>query len=104
MAQRDDDVTGTQSAGRRGRIGRHRINPGAGFVQEIEVTHDAPRQREILSADPEIGAPHPSFADQRNRDAFGGTGSDREADALRRQDDRRIHADHRARRIDERSA
>ena len=57
MAQRDDDVTGTQSAGRRGRIGRHRINPGAGFVQEIEVTHDAPRQREILSADPEIGAP-----------------------------------------------
>ena len=39
---------------------------------QLEVTNDAPRQRQCLAADAEPGAAHAALANQRDRHALGG--------------------------------
>src|SRR6516165_4498425 len=66
--------------------------------------YDATGQRHILAGDPDIAAPHPALADEPRGDELDGGRRDREADALRHADDRRVDADHLARRGDQRPA
>src|SRR5947207_1812230 len=62
-----------------------------------------PTDRRSRAADPEIGATHATIADEHSRDHPRGRGRDREADALRRGDDRRVDADDFGVGVDERT-
>ncbi len=68
------------------------------------MTHHAARDRHRFAADAEPRAAHAAFADQRHGDAFRRRRRDGKADALRRQDDRRVDADHLSPRVDQRAA
>ena len=74
-------------------VGCGRLDAHPGLAGELVEAHDPPRQRHVLSGDPDIAAPHPAVADQPRGDELDRSRRDREADALRHADDRGVDAD-----------
>ena len=68
------------------------------------VPHQSSRQRHVLSGNAEIAAANAPVAEQLWNHHACGVGADREADALRRKDHRRVDADNVAVRVNERAS
>ena len=73
-------------------------------LRKLEPQRDAARDRRRRGGDADRGAADAAVARDLAGDEIGGVGGDREADALRAHDDRRVDADHLAGRGDQRAA
>ncbi len=100
----DDDVPDVNAGLGRGGSSLHGFHAHAGFAQQAEMTHQAPRQGQRLTADPEPSATHATVAYERHGHPLGGGGGNGKTNALRGHDHRGIDADHLAARVDQRPA
>src|SRR4029453_13646171 len=100
----DDDIATLDSGDGCRRSCFDRLDAHTCLAREIEVTNVAAWQRHGFPPNAEPRAPHATVAYQRDGDPLRGRRSDRETDALRRQDDRGVDADHLAARVDERTS
>ena len=82
----------------------HRANPDARFVHEREMAHHATPDRRVVTAHTDVGTPNASFPDQGDGDTLRGVRTDGETNPLRTKNNRGVHADNGACRIDQRSA
>ncbi len=80
-----------------------RNNKHAGFPRQIVKANDAPMERHILSGDADVTAPNFGVFDQPASHEPCGVARDRETDSLRRPDHCRVHTDHFAGGVHQRS-
>src|SRR6266513_3063252 len=99
--ERHDDVARLQSgaAGRAPAFHRREQHP-AGLNQAMRA-HGESRERHVLPAYADAGTPYVSVRNELPRDEFHRVHRDREADALGRQDDGGVDADHVAARVEQ---
>ena len=102
--ERDDDVAFAQLALRRGAVGLDRRDEDAARHREAVEPDDLPRDRRVLPGHADVRAPDPAVANQPADDELRGVRGNGETQPLRAGDDGRVHADHLAARVDERSA
>src|ERR1051326_2363660 len=103
IVEADDDVAFTQPRflSRTLLLKRDHQNPA--LNRKIVIAHDASRQRHVLSSQSYITATDFAVANQSAGYELRRVNRGRKADALRRQDHRRVHTDHFATRVDERA-
>src|SRR5208282_5162602 len=82
--------------------GLDRRDADRGFRRQVVEAHETARQLDIVAGDSDIGAAYLAVLDQMTGDELGAVDGDREADSLRRQDNRRVDADYLAARVDQR--
>ena len=82
----------------------HRHHEHARRHRQLIVARDGARNRHVLPGHADVAAANAAVADQPRRDEPRGVAGDREAQALRRQDHRRVDADHFAARRHQRAA
>ena len=90
--------------GRRRTVRLHRHDEHAGRHRELVRARDRARNRHVLPGDADVAAADAAVANQPRRDEPRGVARDREAQALRRQNHRRVDADHLAARRHQRTA
>ena len=102
--ERHDHVAGQQTGAvrRAARLGR-RDRRGRALREPVRKLHAA-RNGRLLRRYSDVGAPHAAVPHQLAEHEVRRVRRDREADALRALDDRRVHADHLAARGDQRPA
>ena len=95
-------IVDTRSLG--GTVLFHRQYQHAARRRHIQVARERSGNGDILAANAQKAPSDPAIANQAHGDKLYGVGSDRKANALRRQDDRGIDADHFPSRVHQRSA
>ena len=99
-----DDVALTNPGARRGAVALDLRDQHAPFARQFMKTHDAGMKGHILSGHADGAAADPAVLNQPAGDKLRRIAANGEADALRRQDDRRVDADDFADAIDQRAS
>ena len=99
-----DDVAFPDPGGRGRAAWRDRRHSNAGAHRELVGAGQRARNRYLVADDADVAAADPAVANQARRDEPRRVARDREAESLRRRQDRRVDADHFAARGDERPA
>src|SRR5205807_1565015 len=100
----EHNITVSQAGAGRGTVRGDGYDQYARWRRQLVKAHYAAMQRNVLSAHADIAAPDFAVLDQPAGDVLGGADADREAEALRRKNHGRVHADDFTPRIDQRAA